>query len=224
MAATHTRSATAGGQASPITISSFDASGTDRFLKLIVASRGTATVTGATFNTSENFTEQTTLEANGARLTYLTLLNPTSTTANVVISFSGSPRSVCGVSLYEGVNQTTAIRAGTLQSASGTSTTPAVSVTATSGDLIVDGMAVVAEGPPSITADHTQRINATQTGGGEDVGLGGQELAATGSSQSMSWVLGSSSDWVSIALALVPEASALSIPIAAYHYNHRLKV
>lgn len=125
-------------------------------------------------------------------------------------------------SVYTNVDQTTPVRAGTPQTATGTGTALAVSVTGTSGDLIVDAVSIVQNGPPSLTADHTERVNITQTGGSTDVGLGCQELSATGGSDSMSWTAGSSTDWAMAAFALV-SASGGGGPTAIPIFRRRIE-
>lgn len=221
MAVIHDNSPTpVGAQATSITVPSVDATATDSFIKLAIATRGTSTVT-ATFNGSENFIIERTLQVGNARVTILSLL-PSSTIADIVASFSGSGRSIVAPSVYRGVNQITPVRAGTVQSASGTSNAPTVSVTGNSGDLIVDALAQVVEGPATMTkgsANHTERANAVQTGGGLDTGCAAQELAATGGADAMNWILSGSSDWCIAAMSLVPSA-AVSGRIMSSMTNH----
>jgi len=214
MAIAHVNTTAVGDQSTTVTISSFVVSGTNPALVLKVAHRGTASVTGATWNTSENFDIEIADNSSTARCTLLTLNNPTATTADVVVTFSGGSRCVVAVSLYTGVDQTDVFRSGTIQSANGNSTTPAVSVTGTIGDIIVDSLAQVSAGPDTATAAHTQRSNLARTGGGDDVRGASQELAATGAADSMSWTMSATDDWAVCAGALLPSVGGgVSIPV-----------
>jgi len=219
---TYVSTVTGGIQAGSLTLSSVVSTGTDRILVLGVATRGTPSVTSVVFNTSENFTEQGTIQIGNATVHLYTLVNPTATTASVVITNSNSLRMAAAVSLYTNVDQTTPVRAGTVQTASGTGTAPAVSVTGTSGDLLVDACSIVQNGPPTLTAAHTERANITQTGGSTDVGLGCQELSATGGSDSMSWTASSSTDWAIAALSLI-SASGGGGPTAISIFRRRIE-
>lgn len=206
MAIAHSTTTTAtAANASSTTISSFVVTGTDPVLVVKVATKGTVTVTGVTWNGSENFTEVITDINGNARSTLLVLPNPTATTANVVVSLSGNSRHVSAVSLYTGVDQVAAIRSGTANSANGTNDNPSTSVTGVSGDMNVDSMCQVSAGPDTISAQSgTSRSDTAATGGGTDTRGSSQELAATGGADTMSYTLSGSDNWAITAAALMP--------------------
>src|SRR5688572_638263 len=83
------------------TVTSLDCTGSDRLVVAIVYTPVTTTApTGVTFNTSESLAkiaeQQTTANPDGTAFntTYWKLVAPTSTTANVVATFSGSTTAV----------------------------------------------------------------------------------------------------------------------------------
>jgi len=187
-------------QATVSTIS-MTVTGTDPCLVVGVSTKG-ASITHNTvaFNGSESFTKiQDNINGN-ARSSIWVLENPTATTANVVITLSGSSRYVTAASLFTDVDDTTPVR--TSNSANGTNNNPSTSLTAVSGDLIIDNLCQVSAGPDTATASHTQRYNLAQTGGGTDTRGAGQTLSATGGSDTMDWSMGDADNWAIGAVAL----------------------
>lgn len=187
--------------ASSTTISSFVVSGTNPVLVVKVSTNGSEiTVTGVTWNTSEDFAQEITDINNDARASLWVLPNPTATTADIVISLSGSSRHVSAVSLYTGVDDTNPVR--TSNSNNGSDTLPTVSLTAVSSDMIVDCLSQVSNGPDTAIGDHTERHDTAAIGGGADTRGASQELLATGGSDTMGWTMSSMDSWAVSALAL----------------------
>jgi hypothetical protein len=196
--------------ASSTTISSFVVSGSDPCLVVKVALKSSSvTCTGVTFNTTENFTLVDTDINGDARVYMYVLAAPTVTTADVVVSLSGSARHVSAVSLYNGVDQTTPIRTGSTVKANGTDAAPTVNVTtSTAGDLLIDSLAQVSAGPDTATGDWTERHDTAATGGGTDTRGASQDTPSGGSTYAMAYTMSDSDNWAIVACALAPVAAS----------------
>ena len=168
MAISHsTTTAVVDAGAASTTISGFVVSGTGPVLVVKVSTKGTGiTVSGVTWNTSENFVQEITDINGDARSSLWVLPNPTATAADVVVTLSGSSRHVSAVSLYTGVDSASPVR--TSNSNNGTDAAPTVSLTGVSGDMIVDCLSQVSAGPDTATGDHTERHDTAAIGGGSD--------------------------------------------------------
>lgn len=219
MAIVHSNTATAtAASANSTTISSFVVSGTDPVLVVKVATKSNSvTVSGVTWNTTENFTQINTDMNGNARSTLFVLANPAAATADIVVSLSGNSRHVSAVSLYTGVDDATPIRSGTEATNNGTDAAPTVDVTAISGDMIIDSLCQVSAGPDTATSDHTERHDTAATGGGTDTRGASQELAATGGTDSMGWTMGGSDNWATCAAALREPFTPSAQPALHYH-------
>jgi hypothetical protein len=218
MAIAHSNTTTVTATSATITFTSYVVSGTDPVLVVAVATRGSGTtVTGVTWNAAaEVFTEEITDINNDARTTLFYLESPTATTANIVVTASGSNRMVAAASLYTGVDGATPIRAGVSNSANGNSASPSVSLTGVSGDMLYNSLGQVSAGPDSATANHTQRSNGAETGGGTDTRGATQEFAATGGSDTFSWTMGGSDSWAMCAMALREPFTPSNFPFLHY--------
>lgn len=211
MAIAHVTSIVVKGQLTVFTFSGFTVSGTDPALIVDVALRGTTSVTSVTWNgAAEAFTEEAADNNSQARSTLLSLNAPTATTDDVVVTLAAGARAVITLSLYNGVDQTTVFRAGSVATNNGSDDSPTVNITGTSGDIIVDSLAISAPGPPTATADHTERSNDTETGGGDDVLGASQELAATGGADAMGWSMSAADNWALCAGALLPASAGVT--------------
>lgn len=140
-------------------------------------------------------------DQNDARL--YGLANPPSGAQTVTVSFSaGTNCFVAGASItVTGGNTTTVFRAS--NSAKGTSTTPSVSVTSSSGDLVVD-FVMTADGAVNTTAaggSQTSRVANLTSGGNRE---SASTLTASGASTNMSWTIASSNSWVHSAASFQP--------------------
>jgi hypothetical protein len=114
------------------------------------------------------------------------LVNPTSGTANVVVSFSTAPAygGVVGVATFTGVHQTTPL--GTFATATGAGTPASVAVSSATGELVFDTLAVNDGGSkqPAVGGGQTQRWNVFPTSGSV-WGAGSTEPGAA--TVTMSW-------------------------------------
>jgi len=131
------------------------------------------------------------------------LAAPSSGAQTVSINFSsGSSCFVAGGSItVTGGNTTTAARAS--NKAAGTSTTPAVSVTSVSGDLVID-IAATADNNITLTgAGGGQTIQvANKAGGGNRLSM--STITATGATTNLSWTIASSNAWANQAASFQP--------------------
>ena len=219
MAIAHSNTSTAvNGGANSTTISSFAVSGTDPVLVVKVALRDTTdTVTGVTFNTSEIFEEVGNDRNGDAHSGMWVLKNPTATTADVVISLSGSSRHVSACSLYTGVDDNTPIRAAATATGNGTDAAPTVDVVSISGEMVIDSLSQVSAGPDTATGDHTERHDTAATGGGTDTRGASQELAGTGGTDTMGWTMGDSDNWAIVGAVLQEPFTVAGSPTPHYH-------
>lgn len=201
---TTTSNASAG--ADSITISSFVVSGANPVLVVKAALNSkTVTITGATWNAgAEAFTQVNNDRNNDSHSGLWYLEAPTATTEDVVVSFSGSVRSVAAVSLYTGVDQTNPFRTAAAASNNGTSASPTVDVVANADEIVVDSLAQKSAGPDSAAGDHTERHDDLATGGGDDCRGASQEKASTGATETMGWSMGGSDSWAVCAAPLQP--------------------
>lgn len=206
--------------ANSTTISSFVVSGTDPVLVVKVALKdNSATVTGVTFNTSETFDPVGSDRNGNAHSSMWVLEAPTATTADVVISLSGSTRHVSAVSLYTGVDQATPIRAASTTTANGTNAAPTVDITSETGEMVIDSLSQVSAGPDTAAGDNTERHDTAATGGGTDTRGASQELAGTGGTDTMGWTMGGSDNWAIVGAAL-QEPQPITLVIAETNHGH----
>ena len=100
----------------------------------------------------------TTPTARPTRAIYYLLAPAASTTANVVVTFSGLVNAVAGAVTFAGVNQTTPL--GTFVGATGTNSAPSVSPTTVADDLVLD--TVAAGATLTVGVGQTSRWNVLQ--------------------------------------------------------------
>jgi hypothetical protein len=124
-------------------------------------------------------------------------------------------------SSWTGVHQTSPI--GTPAKATGTNNAPTVTVTAASGDMVVDGLYCE---PDTITNNASQTlINEIEAIGGYTSIGGSYEAWSSGTTVVMSWSCGSSEAWGIIGVALKPAAAGGGgpvIPVFMHHYLHAM--
>ena len=126
--------------ASSLTISSFTVGSNSNRILIVAVGEYNAepAVTGITWNGSEAFTEILTYST-GLRAGLWYLINPTATTANVVITYASTAKSGAGVYSFYNVDQSSPI--GATNSASGTTASPSPTITpTTTGSIIVDSI------------------------------------------------------------------------------------
>ncbi len=164
-----------------------------------------ANVTSINFNTDETFTEvfDTTAGDNGAAIARL--LDPTATTADVVVVLSESSEGVAaGIVLMSGVDQTTPAR-GTGNTASGSSAAPSVDVTTVSGDFVIDCLSYIGTGAATADGSQVERWNEETIA--SVGGVGSSTEAATGTTTTMSWSI-SSNAWLVGGVAFIPQSAS----------------
>lgn len=125
------------------------------------------------------------------------LSNPA--TGNVVISFTGNVAAVASAERYTGAHQTTASLVGTSVSATGTSSTPTLTLTSATGELGVDNLAdfLATESPDTGTESYD--LSNANIGGAGSYRDGAASLA-------MPWTLSGSADWAQLGVPIKPSA------------------
>lgn len=188
-------------------------SSTDRFL-IVVVSLNTGFPTGMTATyAGVSMTAQYTPAGKKA---VFTLIDPATGANNVVVSWTNNSQGAFTAVSYTGVNQTTPM--GTAATANGSGTGPTVNVSATSLDLVVDGLMGFVTGSAvsaTVGASQTQRANLADTNTDGSVAAQSSEPGAT--TVTMSWTLSVSSDWHIWGVALKP-ADPVGNPVAHTPY------
>jgi hypothetical protein len=182
-----------------ITFSHTTGSGDNRLLMVGVSWSSTSvTVTGIKFNSvalTLKGTQYYTSQARRVAIYYL--VAPTaSTTADVVVSFSGAVYGVAGAVSFAGVDQCTPL--GTQLGATGNTATATVSPITVAGDLVFD---TVAAGT-ALTVNGSQ-AQQWMAGDGTSIYGGASTKPATGTPTAMSWTL-TSGYWATIAVGIKP--------------------
>lgn len=147
------------------------------------------------------------------------VLAPDTGTHNIVVTMSGNVFDFgAGAISYTGVHQTVPL--GTAVTATGTSTTPSVTVSSAADELVDDGLVIIHGDTLSVGAGQTQRWNAV-AGSGFIKYAGSTEGGAA--STTMSWSNTSSQTWAIVAVPIKPAGGAGSsiIPIQAYYRRRR---
>jgi len=198
-------STASGSTVSTLTWSHTVGSGSNRVLMVGTSLRdGNKTVTTVTYGgtplTRRGFQNGA---GNANRVEIWSLIAPSSGTANVVVSLSGTIDVVGGAISFSGVDQATPF--GTFVSAQGTSTAPSVTATSAAGEVVLDTLATDGDAASAtVGAGQTEQWNlATGVAGGNVIGAGSTEPGA--SSVVMSWTLGVSKQWSIGALPLKGE-------------------
>jgi len=153
---------------------------------------GGGTITGATYNGVAMTVIGETGTDSGNRFALFGLSAPASGANNLVVSYSASASEAAAVvSTWENVHQTTTSAFSGFNSATGTSTTPAVTITSASGGVVVDGLYFFGV-TATAHASQTTLGNAQQASSAVSMGSS-YEAGAT--SVSMDWTLGGSINW-----------------------------
>ena len=188
------------------TITGHQVSGTDPTLVVCVQYKAaSATLTGITFNGTENLSRVGNVATNNDCFAELWVLAaPTVTTADVVITFSANTRMAGAAHTYSDVDQANPFRTAAAADANGTDATPTVDVVALAGEMVIDAMSQVSAGPDTIstfTGDFKRQDQAS-TGGGDDVRGGSQEIASAGATETMGYTMSGSDSWAIVAAPL----------------------
>jgi hypothetical protein len=177
-------------------------SGTQRVLKVgisnSVSSAPVAAPSSVTFGAqSMAFAGSTTNSTLNCSLWLLTA--PLVSTANITAVFAKSQSGITGGAVnFDGIDQSEPIRGATGFSATGNDTTPKVTVTSATNDLVIDVICVNAV--PSVTGDETEQWDVDS---GSTISGAGSTMAGA-SSVEPSWVLGASQPWAQRAVSLRP--------------------
>ena len=143
------------------------------------------------------------------------LLAPSAGTANVVVTTAGSQHFVAGATDYFGVDQTTPL--GTLATATGSSSTPSVTLASMAGQLVVDSLGTRGDaGWITPTGPGQTEVWSQSTGGAAGDGLGGSSYQPGAASVTMSWSEGNNEHWTLAAIGLNPNpAPTIAAPASA---------
>ena len=148
------------------------------------------------------------------------LIAPDTGTHDIVVTVSGSVFDFgAGAISYTDAHQTTPL--GTAVTATGTSTTPSVTVSSAADELVDDGLVIIHGGTLSVGAGQTQRWNAIASSGFIKY-AGSTEGGAA--STTMSWSNSSSQTWAIVAVPIKPVGGgggSSIIPIQAYYRRRR---
>ena len=148
------------------------------------------------------------------------LIAPDTGTHDIVVTVTGSVFDFgAGAISYTDVHQTTPL--GTAVTATGTSTTPSVTVSSAADELVDDGLVIIHGGTLSVGAGQTQRWNAIASSGFIKY-AGSTEGGAA--STTMSWSNSSSQTWAIVAVPIKPVGGgggSSIIPIQAYYRRRR---
>lgn len=198
-----------GASVASLTTASWTIAGANRYLHAAVGISGSPPTVSAVKWGGSGGTDLTAVDQSGVvqsfmRLELWGLIAPTAQTSTLYASFSGTADECCigGVS-YTGVDQSTPRGTSAHATGNGSGTPPTVGVTASSGDLVVDGVYSLTDAL-TVGAGQTERVNQANTG--DITQLGMSEEAGTGT-VTMSW--GHSStlgnwEWATAGVALKP--------------------
>lgn len=129
------------------------------------------------------------------------LTAPLVTTANITAVFSGTMVSMVGGSTnWTGVDQASPVRSN--KAAIGDSTSPSVTVTSQTNDVVLDNIAEKTGVATTEGASQTERYDVHQS---TNIGGAGSSEAGA-SSVAMTWTLGSAQDWVQVGISIAPGA------------------
>lgn len=178
------------------------------------------TPTGVTYNGVAMTAIPSSTAANGDyKIAGYYLINPATGTNNVVISFTGSMFDIgAGSVSFTDAHQTTPL--GTAVTATGTSTTPSVTVSSAAGEIVLDGLVIVHSGALTVDGSQTQRWKAN-TGNAFIKYAGSTEGGAA--STAMSWSNSTSQAWAAGAVPVKPVGGGggISMPVAMHHYRQQ---
>lgn len=211
-------SASAGGTLASSLTFAITPSGSDRYLACGVAVQDTSkTVSSITFNgtalTKLTSIDNTDDPGRQSRAEYWYLIAPSATTANVVVTLSSATAVAAGCISFTGVDQSAPH--GTPASAKGDGASTSVSVSSTTGELVVD-VTSIRVGTTTITAGagQTERVEQESTtgagcpsacpgAGNATLGMSSEDGATT---TTMSWAVDDSLSkaWTAIGVALKP--------------------
>jgi len=128
-----------------------------------------STLNGSTYNAVALTAIPSGSAANGQyHIDGLHLIAPATGTNNLVATFSWNVFDVgMGSVSFTGADQTTPL--GTAVTATGTSTTPSVTVSSAAGEIVIDGLVIVHGGTLTVGGSQTQQWNSIASGGSSNM-------------------------------------------------------
>lgn len=183
-----------------LTLSGFTVSGTNRYLLVSVANANNGYTIAVTYGGVSMTLLDDAANPSGAqrKSTLFGMVNPTSGSANVVVTSSSADGLVAVATCWSGVDQSTPL--GTIAKATGSSTTPSVNVSSGAGEVVVDAVSARSTNVLTVGASQTQIEH----------GLAGSNLRGASSSEdgagttTMSWSYSPSDVWATIAVPIKP--------------------
>jgi hypothetical protein len=211
-----TEGSTGSSDSTTLTLNIEVSAGSDRVLVVGLAYKDNNVLTpnSVVFNTSENFSvEHAGVDGGDAQCLLYYLVNPTVTTADVVITMASSERMVGFVAYFTGVHQSSPFTAETVQ-ADGTDAAPTVDINSAADEICIDIMAQVSAGPDTLDSNSGTLIcSGAATGGGTDTRGGGQYQVGQ-AVRSMTYGMSDSDNWNIIAGALQEPAGVTPVNFA----------
>lgn len=162
---------------------------------------GAASISSVTFNGSACTLLQGRTDGSSVRaaLYGVAVGNLASGTYDAVVTFSANASEWCiGTTALNGANQSS--QSGTGVNAGGTSTTPSVTVSSASGEMVVDCMMNYGNVSMTVGSGQTQRW----TGGQSSTTTAASSTESGAASVVMDWTLGGSTDWTIVAFPVKP--------------------
>jgi hypothetical protein len=209
------------GNVSQLDTAGFNVSGSDKYLRVLVhVGAGTpAAVNSVVWDPTGVNQSLTQIEtditfATNFRCSVWALVAPSNVTGGVVrVTWAANQDETMVIAdCYTGIDQATPTR--TLPTpAQGTSTTPSLSVTSVSGDLVVGSVAAGQTSAPDLTTVTSSTLTVRESVPGTDIGgfeqCGQGDTTASGTSTTASYSLGTAGatpSWVLFGAALIPAA------------------
>lgn len=146
------------------------------------------------------------------------LIAPATGANTLAVTFSASMNNVNVQAIsFTGVDQTTPL--GTSVAGAGNSTTPSVSVSAATNDLVFDAVTIEHAGTFTVGTGQTSRYNGIVAGGGFNKAAGSTEPGAA--SVTMDWSDTIGGNWVQIGVPIKPKVTSGTgiVPIAMNLYS-----
>ncbi len=183
---------------------SHTSTGSNRLLVVSVyCDNGDRDVTNVSYG-GTNLDHLTTIIHSGGkpRIEVWYLTAPETGSNTILVSLAeGADKCAIGAISYTGVNQTNPIQGTT--TTQGYSTSPSVTISTETGDLVQDAMASISDGSPSVGLGQTQRYNMEMGGPGVSSHYGTASTKEWATSVTMNWSLTESKEWVIVGFSIV---------------------
>ncbi|HEX5127768.1 MAG TPA: DUF4347 domain-containing protein, partial [Rhodocyclaceae bacterium] len=205
-----TSAATTTASVSSLTFSHTQGTGLNGILVVEYSTRGATSPTSITYG-GQNLTQLSSISDAGATVTteIWYLLAPASGTANVVVTLPSPHEFTVGATSFFNVDQTTPF--GTVQTGTGTGTTPSINVASATGDLVIDSISSRQQtGTPTVAGGQTS-LWTNESGTGSSDPLGASSTKAGAASVTMSWTLTDSQVWAALGVSM--HAAANTAPV-----------